>query len=74
MKGSKPQRLPAPSAVFGVGRSCEEPGCQTALSQYNAADLCWQHAEITFPNHRGKRLRPAPVARGTSPGTSPFGG
>jgi len=25
------------------GRVCEEPGCQTVLSTYNAATFCWTH-------------------------------
>ena len=27
------------------GRVCEQPGCQTVLSTYNSAVLCWLHAE-----------------------------
>jgi len=23
---------------------------------YNASEHCWQHAEVVFPNYRGKRL------------------
>jgi hypothetical protein len=26
------------------------------LSIYNLGSTCWQHAEIRFPNYRGKRL------------------
>jgi len=35
---------------------CSHPGCRTKLSIYNLSDRCWQHAEIVFPNYRGKRL------------------
>jgi hypothetical protein len=35
---------------------CSHPGCHTKLSIYNLSDRCWQHAEIVFPNYRGKRL------------------
>jgi hypothetical protein len=58
MKGSDPSRsLAPPSPTFGVGRVCEEPDCHTHLSTYNASVRCWQHAEIVFPNFRGKRLQ-----------------
>jgi hypothetical protein len=58
MKGSDPARsIAPPSATFGVGRVCDEVGCETKLSTYNAGSRCWQHAEIVFPNFRGKRLR-----------------
>jgi hypothetical protein len=40
------------------GRTCEEPGCTTKLSVYNVRTKCWQHAEIVFPNYRGRRLAP----------------
>jgi hypothetical protein len=23
---------------------------------YNSRDVCWQHTDLAFPNHRGKRL------------------
>jgi hypothetical protein len=38
------------------GRVCSAPGCTTRLSIYNLASFCWQHAELHFPNYRGKRL------------------
>jgi hypothetical protein len=28
----------------------------TRLSIYNLDSLCWQHADLHFPNYRGKRL------------------
>ncbi|HEX2032340.1 MAG TPA: hypothetical protein VHL78_13265 [Actinomycetota bacterium] len=37
---------------------CEAPGCETKLSMYNVRSHCWQHAEIVFPNYRGRRLAP----------------
>jgi len=37
---------------------CAEPGCGTRLSRYNPAMYCWQHADVVFPNYRGKRLEP----------------
>ena len=61
MKGTRPGRLPPPSKRGGVdGRVCAAPGCETKLSRYNAGDRCWQHADATFPNFRGKRLSDAP--------------
>lgn len=33
----------APSAQFEAGRICNEPGCKTVLSIYNATDHCAQH-------------------------------
>ncbi len=57
MKGTRPGHLPPPSRVTDEeGRVCVYPGCDTRLSRYNAGDACWQHAEISFPNFRGKRL------------------
>lgn len=60
MKGSRPGKLPAPSQTSAMGRLCTAPGCTTTLSIYNHGDHCWQHAELVFPNYRGKRLSPRP--------------
>jgi hypothetical protein len=27
------------------GRVCDEPGCQTVLSTYNASSCCWMHTQ-----------------------------
>ncbi len=56
-KGTRPGHLPPPSRADDPDRMCTYPGCRTRLSVYNASDRCWQHAEVSFPNHRGKRLR-----------------
>ena len=56
MKGTRPGHLPPPSPVTDGIRTCSEPGCSTKLSRYNEGEYCWQHADITFPNYRGKRL------------------
>jgi hypothetical protein len=49
--------MPRPSQVVeGGDRVCEQPGCTTKLSRYNARNRCWQHTEIAFPNYRGRRL------------------
>jgi hypothetical protein len=31
------------------------------LSIYNLGSTCWQHADLSFPNYRGKRLAPNKV-------------
>ena len=56
MKGSRPQKLPPPSPTSVAGRTCAVPGCSTRLSIYNLGGHCWQHADLVFPNYRGKRL------------------
>ena len=56
MKGTRPGHLPPPSRTTDRRRVCAEPGCETKLSIYNESELCWQHADVTFPNFRGKRL------------------
>ncbi len=57
MKGTRPGRPPPPSRVESDdGRVCAYEGCATRLSVYNVGELCWQHAEVHFPNYRGKRL------------------
>jgi hypothetical protein len=58
MKGSRPGRIPRPSRTAAGGRTCAQPGCTTKLSVYNVRTKCWQHAEIVFPNYRGRRLAP----------------
>jgi hypothetical protein len=55
-KGTRPGHLPPPSKAEEEGRVCSFPGCETRLSVYNASERCWQHAEVAFPNHRGKRV------------------
>lgn len=56
-KGSRPGNLPSPSRTLERDRVCGHEGCRTTLSVYNEDALCWQHADVVFPNHRGKRLR-----------------
>jgi hypothetical protein len=56
MKGTRPGHLPPPSRTEDEGRVCAHPGCRTKLSIYNAGTMCWQHADVVFPNYRGKRL------------------
>jgi hypothetical protein len=56
MIGSRPQKLPPPSPQSKGGRICAMPGCSTRLSIYNLENACWQHANLVFPNYRGKRL------------------
>ena len=56
MKATNPVGSLRPSRAFEQGRVCSAPGCDTQLSKYNASDRCWQHADVSFPNYRGKRL------------------
>jgi len=56
-KGSRPGNLPSPSRILERGRVCAHEGCRTTLSVYNEGAFCWQHADVVFPNYRGKRLR-----------------
>ncbi len=56
MKGTRPGHLPPASRTVDEGRVCAHPGCRTKLSIYNAGNRCWQHADVVFPNYRGKRL------------------
>ena len=57
MKGSRPGKLPPPSPTAEhPDRTCAAPECSTRLSIYNLGATCWQHADLVFPNYRGKRL------------------
>jgi hypothetical protein len=56
VKGTRPQKLPPATREEPGGRICMKPGCGTRLSVYNTRDVCWQHADVVFPNYRGKRL------------------
>jgi hypothetical protein len=58
MQGTRPGKIPPPSREHGEGRVCAADGCDTKLSRYNPATYCWQHADVVFPNYRGKRLSP----------------
>ncbi len=58
MKGSRPGKFPHPSQTSEDGRICAVMGCTTRLSIYNLRSTCWQHADLVFPNYRGKRLSP----------------
>lgn len=40
---------------YGQGRTCAAPACETTLSRYNKAELCWKHldqAEVDGRAHR----------------------
>ena len=56
MEGIRPDGKTIPSPVFAKGRICERAGCGTRLSLYNSSRFCWQHAEVTFPLYRGKKV------------------
>lgn len=59
VKGSRPRELPRPNRTFEDGRVCAEADCQTRLSVYNRAPMCWQHTPVRFPFVRGQRKRKA---------------
>ncbi len=39
--------------VFGEGRVCSYPSCNTQLSRYNPSPLCYRHAVDERPRRRG---------------------
>ena len=42
---SIPRRIRGYIQTYGQGRTCAAPGCDTTLSRYNKAALCWRHAK-----------------------------
>jgi hypothetical protein len=44
-----------PNRTWGTGRTCEHPGCATALSIYNRSAKCSVHEEARVYIQRGKR-------------------
>jgi hypothetical protein len=44
-----------PNRTWGEGRTCEHPGCETALSIYNRSSKCSLHEEARVYIQRGKR-------------------
>jgi hypothetical protein len=45
-----------PSKAYGRGRVCQEPGCETRLSQYNNGKFCAQHEPMVVPRTRGRKI------------------
>jgi hypothetical protein len=45
-----------PSRSFAKGRVCKEQGCDTILSMYNQDKFCAQHAPLTVPRTRGRKI------------------
>jgi len=45
-----------PSKRFTTGRVCVEPTCDTRLSIYNSGKHCFQHAPMSVPRTRGKKI------------------
>src|SRR5207249_9600601 len=60
MRGSRPQKLPAPSPTSQGGRICPYPGCEPQPTIHNLGPRCRQHADIALPNYRRKRTLPNP--------------
>jgi hypothetical protein len=50
-----PARGKEASSRPSAGRTCEQPGCTTVLSTYNAATRCWLHSD---PSHRHALAKP----------------
>ena len=48
--GGGPQRR---RKTFATGRVCASPNCETIISKYNSAELCFRHAPATFRRLRG---------------------
>jgi hypothetical protein len=44
------------SRSYARGRVCNEPECETILSMYNDTKFCAQHAPLTVPRTRGKKI------------------
>jgi hypothetical protein len=44
-----------PNRTWAAGRTCEHPGCRTALSIYNRSATCSLHEEPRTYIHRGTR-------------------
>jgi hypothetical protein len=42
IRGKEASTRPSP------GRTCEESGCATVLSTYNAATRCWLHSDPSY--------------------------
>jgi hypothetical protein len=45
-RGAATPRKRGRLATYGVGRICADPSCETTLSRYNDALLCWHHGEL----------------------------
>jgi hypothetical protein len=43
-----PVRGKEASSRAARGRVCDEPGCDTVLSTYNSASMCWMHERPPF--------------------------
>lgn len=39
--------------TFEGGRTCQEEGCDTRISVYNASEFCYAHSPRTFTRMRG---------------------
>ncbi|MDQ3771341.1 MAG: hypothetical protein M3343_04525 [Actinomycetota bacterium] len=52
-KGSAPLTA-KPSRRNLKERRCAHDGCTTKLSQYNAREKCWAHADFKIPRLRGR--------------------
>ena len=49
--------------TYGDARRCVFDGCQTRLSRYNRAAMCFNHTPVKFPRLRGEFTEEYQAAR-----------
>ena len=54
--GAPERRKDAPSRG-SPGRVCEQSGCGTVLSTYNASMYCWAHTAFSYKRAQGSAQR-----------------
>jgi hypothetical protein len=54
-RGTSVRTLPKRNRTYPEGRVCAQPGCETKLSRYNKADMCWQHEPVRPYFERGRK-------------------
>jgi hypothetical protein len=47
-----------PNPTYPADRVCDAHGCDTRLSIYNGATLCWQHEPVHIRPPRGPEKKP----------------
>ncbi len=50
-----PERGKGPSSRAAAGRACEQPGCATVLSTYNASPTCFLHSAPSYRHPLAKQ-------------------
>jgi hypothetical protein len=54
-RGTRVKEVPKRNRTYPAGRVCADPGCETRLSVYNKANLCWQHEPVRPYFERGRK-------------------